>query len=152
MANKELANQWKHGCMHGMYAWNDLGTPTPIKHSLHLFIKVFEEHTAFQSLPHASRQNTTLYHGRVLSIHNLVSHRSHGNNKKKLALRCPPYPFSLSPRSTFQSTAALTLTLTPLLPNDGSPKKQSLTTSKSRARSTPQSWKSKRRKMVAVAM
>ena len=28
MANKELANQWKHGCMHGMYAWNDLGTPT----------------------------------------------------------------------------------------------------------------------------
>ena len=30
MANKELANQWKHGCMHGMYAWNDLGTPTPV--------------------------------------------------------------------------------------------------------------------------
>ena len=28
MANKELANQWNHGCMHGMYAWNDLGTPT----------------------------------------------------------------------------------------------------------------------------
>ena len=28
MANKELANQWKHGYMHGMYAWNDLGTPT----------------------------------------------------------------------------------------------------------------------------
>ena len=30
MANKELANQWKHGCVHGMYAWNDLGTPTSV--------------------------------------------------------------------------------------------------------------------------
>ena len=28
MANKELANQRKHGCMHEIYAWNDLGTPT----------------------------------------------------------------------------------------------------------------------------
>ena len=28
MANKELATQWKHSCMHGMYAWNDLDTPT----------------------------------------------------------------------------------------------------------------------------
>ena len=28
MANKELANQWNHGYMHRMYAWNNLGTPT----------------------------------------------------------------------------------------------------------------------------
>ena len=27
-STKKLANQWKHGCMHGMYAWNDLGTLT----------------------------------------------------------------------------------------------------------------------------
>ena len=40
MANKELANQWNHGCMHGMYAWNDLGTPTILPLAVHRFMSI----------------------------------------------------------------------------------------------------------------